>query len=60
MELLNFFIDGKSQGIVAEAVYKLGHNRPSMRVPLGLVLRLTAGSKSISGMLILTTHGHLS
>jgi hypothetical protein len=47
---LEFFLNGKSQGVVAEAVYKLGHSIsycPSMRVPPGLSLRLTAGSKFI-------------
>ena len=43
---LEFFIDGNSRGIVAEAIYKLGHSisyYPSMHVPPGLALRLTAG-----------------
>jgi hypothetical protein len=51
---LEFFIDGKSQGIVAEAVYKLGHDiisyYPVVRVPYRyrrIAVRITAGGKSI-------------
>ena len=47
---VEMFANGKSQGIVAEAVYKLGHNisyYPVMHVPPGLVLTLTAGGKSL-------------
>ena len=43
---LEIFINGRSEGIMADAVYKLGHNisyYPFMRVPGGVVLRLTAG-----------------
>ena len=44
---LEFFIDGMSQGIVAEAAYKLGCNNisycPSLLGPPGLALRITAG-----------------
>ena len=46
---LEIFINGKSQGIVDEAVYKLGQNvsyYAVMYLPPGFQLKLTAGGKS--------------
>ena len=50
---LEYFIDGKRQGIVAEAVYNLGCNisyDPAIYIPPGLTLRITAGGKSLYNM----------
>ena len=47
---LEMFISGKSQGTVAEAIYKLGRNvsyYAVLNVPPGLSLNLTAGGKSL-------------